>query len=96
MALKLTPYDSAHEYAKEGRIDALKELLIKHMEEDDTFIDHFHKKSDSTILTTACGEGQYDVVMMLLELDVKVDIPNGKGNTPLIEAASHGYVGKDG
>jgi len=92
-AVKINVYDSAHEYAKAGRVEALTELLESH-QDDDTFVDHFHTKSGTTWLTSAAAEGQIDIVNLLLESECSIDLPDGKGNTALIQAACHGYDGK--
>jgi ankyrin repeat protein len=90
--VKISVYDSAHEYAKAGRIDAFTELLESHVD-DDTFIDHLHTKSGTTWLTAAAAEGQIDIVNLLLESECSIDLQDGKGNTALIQAAFHGFDG---
>ena len=91
--VKISIFDTCHEYAKAGRADALLVIFTEKLAEDETFIDHIHQKSQHTMLTIACEEGQIDVVNMLLDNDCKVDLANGKLNTPLIEASTFGYYG---
>ena len=92
--VKISIFDTCHEYAKAGRSEALQAILAEKLAEDETFIDHIHPKSQHSMLTIACEEGQIDVVNLLLDNDCKVDLVNGKLNTPLIEASTAGYYGK--
>lgn len=90
--VKISAYDSAHEYAKDGRTAALLELINEH-QDDEKFIDYYHVKSESTMLTISAAEGQIDVVQLLIDNECKIDVVNGKNNTALIEAAIGGYFG---
>lgn len=91
--VKLNVYDSAHEFAKGGRTDALREIIES--KEDETFVNYFHEKSKSTFLTACCAEGFIDTAIMLLDYEPKIDLINGDGNTALMEASKNGYAGND-
>lgn len=90
--VKISKFDTAHELAKAGRVEAMQELLEQH-QEDDTFVDHVHQKSGTTFLTSAAAEGQLGMVNLLLEFECSIDLPDVKGHTAIIQAAYHGYDG---
>ncbi len=86
--------DSAFEYARNGSVEPLLEILKGIIVEDlEDFIDQIHTKTRFTLLSVAAYEGQLDTVILLIDNDCKIDCLNGMKHSALMESCFSGFPG---